>query len=112
VDLVGRRFLDELDLQRLIGFLEKAKSLFFCHFCAYERIVLGHYLPHTLFDFRQVFLSERSWCEEVVVEAVVDGRTNAKLHLWEKVLYSRGEYMRRAVAECGKRVIFAHRQSR
>ena len=51
-------------------------------------------LPHALFDFFEIFGGEGVGAVEVVVEAVVDGRTDAELGFGEQLQHGGGEQVR------------------
>ena len=69
--------IEALELERIVG--EPYARLAERHFFAHERILLGHDLLHLGFERRQIIGRERLLDFEVVVEAVLDGRTEADL---------------------------------
>ena len=89
----------QLAFEFLIALAVKLERLGFGNQFALVRNILGRELVHLRFDFRQVFRSERLFAHEFVEESVISGRTNAQLHLGEKLQHRRGQQMRGGMAE-------------
>ena len=62
----------------------------------------GLLLAHLRLDLLEVGGRERSWQVEVVVEAVLDGGTDAELRVGEELEHGRGHHVRRAVPHRGE----------
>src|SRR6516165_2019727 len=56
-------------------------------------------LAHLLFNGREIFRRERRVAEEIVIEAIVDHRTNRDLGAGPQSLHGLGEHMRSIVAD-------------
>ena len=91
--LVFRNGVDQLDLERLavvgehlLGFVAGPDFLG-------ERFVARDDLAHLLLDRREVFRGERLVAEEVVVEAVLDGRADGHLGARPQALHRFGEHV-------------------
>ena len=69
------------------------------HFRAHDRLVLLREFRHARLDGGQVLGRERALVREVVVEAVLDDRTDRHLRVGEQFLDRVGEQVRRRVAD-------------
>mmetsp|Transcript_2756 Transcript_2756/g.8369 ORF Transcript_2756/g.8369 Transcript_2756/m.8369 type:complete len:354 (-) Transcript_2756:273-1334(-) len=82
--------LQDLELVRFAGLLDSSLGLLAADFLATEWQLLADNLVHLLFYLLQVLLGERLRRIKVVVEAVVDPRSNRYLSLGEQPLYGHG----------------------
>ena len=89
--------LDQLHLQRLAPVAEERLGLRLRHHPALVAQVAGRDLGHLPFDRLEVVGNERTVDDEVVEEAVVDGRSDAAPRLREQRRHRRGQEMRGAV---------------
>ena len=99
----------ELDLERLALFLEEALGLVARHHCLREWLVARDDLAHALLDRREILRGERLGAVEIVVETVLDHRTDRHLSVRPQRLHRVGEHMRRVVADKleGARIVAA-----
>ena len=97
--LVRRDRVDQLDLE---GFALVAKNLLGLfarpHFLG-EGFVARDDLAHLLLDGVEVFRRERLIAEEVVIEAVLDHRSDGDLRARPKALHRFGEHVRGVMAD-------------
>src|SRR2546425_11788220 len=84
---IGPQVLDALELQGISG--EATLGRRAVHLLADERVVRRRDLAHLRLDLRQVLGRERRGHPEVVVEAVLDGRTEADLGAREQLSHRR-----------------------
>jgi hypothetical protein len=103
LDVVARRdraalLLDQLHLQRLAARREVRLGVFLGAQLADEGQVAGRDLAHPLFDGGQILGNEGPLHDEVVVEAVVEGRADAALRPREQLEDRRRQEVRGAVA--------------
>ena len=94
-----RQVLDELDLEGLVRRAEQLESFRARQLLAGNRQVLGDDLGHLLLDAREVGLADRLGKEEVVVEAVLDGRPDGVLGAREQAQNGLRHDVRRGVAD-------------
>ena len=94
----GDEVVDDLDLERLVALDHERASLGRRHLAQLERMVRGDALAHPRLDRGQVVGRERARQEQVVVEAVVDDRTDPQLRAREHVHDRFGEDVRSRVA--------------
>ena len=73
------QIVDELDLVRLSCLLKELKRFLAADFLSLEPQVLLDNLLHFLFDIREIALAQLAIHIDVIIEAVVDGRTDGKL---------------------------------
>ena len=78
---------EDLHLERLTALAEEADRFLTRHLLPLERIRGLRDLPHDLFDLHEVFRCERLGFREVVVEAVLDRRTDRDAHGREQTLH-------------------------
>ena len=97
--LVGGNGVDQLDLECFAFLLEEAFRLPARDDGLPKRFVAGDDLTHALLDRREILGRERLGTIEVVVEAVLDDRSNGDLRSRPKRLYRLGEHMRRIVTD-------------
>ena len=97
--LVGRDRRDDLRLVVLADRLEIAHRLVARHQRAGDRLVLLRELDHLVFDRLEIFGRERPLEREVVVEAVLDHRSDRHLRIGEQFLDRVGEQMRGRVTD-------------
>ena len=92
VALRGRdEVVDDLDLERLVAFDHERTRFGRCHLAQLERMVGGDARAHARLDHGQVVRRQRARQEQVVVEAVVDDRTDPELRAREQVHHRFGE---------------------
>ena len=70
-----------------------------------ERVIRRHVLAHEGFEVGKIVRRERSREQEVVIEAIVRGRPDAKLRIREHVQHGRGQYVRGRVPHAVERVV-------
>ena len=97
--LVGRDRRDDLGLVVLAQALEELHRVVARHLRAHDGLVLLRELRHALLDRGEVLRRERALVREVVVEAVLDHRTDRHLRVGEQFLDRVGEQVRRRVAD-------------
>ncbi len=97
--LVRRDRRDDLGLVVLAQRLEIRNRVVARHQLARHRLVLFRELRHLAFDGDQVFGRERALEREIVVEAVLDHRSDRHLRVGEELLHRIGEQMRRRMAD-------------
>ncbi len=97
--LVLRDRVDELDLERLALVAEHALGLVARPHLPGEGRVARDDLAHLLLDRGEVLGRERRVAEEVVIEAVVDHRTDGDLRAGPQALDRFGQHMRGVVAD-------------
>ena len=78
---------NEFHLIGLILFLHEANSLLAGEFETLKRQVFGNYLCNFLFNLRKIFGAERNIRVKVVVEAVIDRRSDCKLDFRPKAFH-------------------------
>ncbi len=88
---------DELELELLLGQL--GPGLVLGDDATREALALPDDVAHLLLDGREVLGRERPLGQEVVVEAVLDGRTDAEQRPGEQLLHGLGQHVRRRVAQ-------------
>src|SRR5215471_1204678 len=93
---------DDLHLERLALLLEEADGFLASELRALEGGVGLGQLAHPRFDPLEVLRREGLGLGEVVVEAVLDGRTDGDLDLGEELLHGLRHEMRRGVTERGQ----------
>jgi len=93
---------DELLLVRLA--FERVARLKAVEHGALERLFFGDDLAHALLDGRKVLRRERPIDVEVVVEAVLDRRTDAEPHRREQVFHRFGHHVRGRVPQDAQRL--------
>ena len=103
LDVVDRRdraalLLDQLHLERLAAGREERLGVLLGVQFADEGQVARRDLAHPLLDGRQILGDERPLHDEVVVEAVVEGRSDPALGAREQLEDRRRQEVRRAVA--------------
>ena len=99
VALGGRgEVVDDLDLERLVALDERGPRRLRGLLAELERVVGGDALAHPRLDGGQVLRGQRSRQQEVVVEAIVDDRTDAELRAREQVQDGLCQHVRGAVA--------------
>ena len=99
-DIFSRRnALDQLGLVGLADVLEMLDRLVARPHFARGRQAGLHDLMHLGFDLRQVFGRKRLLAREVVIEAVVDRRTDGHLGARIEILHRHGQDMRGVVAD-------------
>ena len=74
-----------------------------CHFFAHKRVLLGDDLLHLRFERHQVFRGERLINFEVVVKAVVNGRTEADFCVGTETTHGRGQNVGTGVSQYTER---------
>src|SRR5262245_17210682 len=92
--LPGRLLFDQLHLQRLAALLEEVDRFLPRPQLALEDEVVAGQLLHLLLDRLEIFGYERALDDEVVVEAVLERRTDAALHVREQRRDRRGQQVR------------------
>ncbi len=97
--LICRNGLDEFDLEGLARFFEMGNRLIAAPDFPHESFVLRNDLAHFLFDRRKIFGREGLGAEEIVIEAIVDHRTDGDLRARIKHLHGFGEHMGAIVAD-------------
>ena len=103
--------VDDLDLERLAALLEQPDRLGPRQIHrVLERQVGGLLLAHLGLDLLEVGGRQRARQVEVVIEAVLDGGTDAELRLGEELEHGRGHHVRRAVTHRGEVVAVARPQ--
>ncbi len=101
-DLVGALEVGEtLQLERIIH--EQCPGVLQRHFRANEGVLLEYHLPHLGFEGRKVLGRERLLDLEVVIEAIVNGRTESDLRIGAQAPHGRRENMRSGVTQHGQR---------
>ena len=95
-DVVGALF-DELDLHRLVHLAVFFEAGFLFGEAALVLQVLRLEFPHLLLDALQVFGAERLAAVEIVVEAVLHGRSDAQLGVGEQFEHRGGQQVRGGV---------------
>ena len=100
-DLVVAQLGEALELEGVVD--EAALRLGAIHLFADERILLGRDLPHLVLEPGEILGGERLGDLEVVVEAFVDGRTEADLRVGAKASHGRGQHVRRGMPEHAQR---------
>ena len=63
----------------------------------HKGVLRGDALPHALLDGGQIVRRQRARQLHVVVEAVLDGRTDGELRAWEQLLHRLRHHVRGAV---------------
>ena len=96
--LACRLLLDQLHLERLAALREEVDRLLPRPYLPLVDVVLRRELLHLRFDRLEVFRHERTFDDEVVVEAVIDRRTDAALHFRKKRRHRGGQQVRRRMA--------------
>ena len=86
-DLVGRNVLDDAGLVLLTPRAEKGHRLVARHFAALHLQIVGDDLLHLVLDRLQIFGAKRLVAGKIVVEAIVDRRTDRDLGAREQALY-------------------------
>ena len=94
----GEEVVDDLDLERLVALDEEGAGLVRASLAELERVVGGDALAHPRLDRREVVGRQRARQQEVVVEAVGDGRPDAELRAREQVQDRLGHDVGGAVA--------------
>ena len=95
--LILRQVLDHLDLIRLLPALHQRDSLFSGESVVFQFVPLLDDLLHFLLDLVQVLSVQ--WTQiEIVVETVLDGRSDGQLGLWEQVLHRLRQHVGAGVA--------------
>ena len=97
--LAWRDRVDQFDLERLALGLEKALRLLARDHSFHERLVARDDLAHALLDCREVLGGERLGAVEVVIEAVLDHRSDGDLGIGPERLHRVGEHMGRVVTD-------------
>ena len=81
------KFADELALVFVTGFLEVLESVRLGHVLADEVLLLAGQLKHSLLDLGEISVCDLAAAQiHVIVESVLDGRSDAELDTWEYVL--------------------------
>src|SRR5580704_7097390 len=101
---VGGFFFDELALKNLVGFFVELDGFRLGDEFALVLQILGGELVHFLFDFLEIFGSERLIAEKFVKESGVDRRANAEFYVGIKLHHRGGEKMRGGVAKDVERI--------
>ena len=94
--LVLRDFADYLQLQGFISV--ESKSFVSRVFAVFEGEISGDDLLHAAFDSLQVFIAKGFGREEVVIEAVLRGRTDGELYVREHLRDHIRHHVRRRMA--------------
>ena len=94
----GLQVVKDLDLEGLPASLEEQPAFLERHFFAHEWMVGGDGSAHPGFDGGEVVGGQRARQEEVVVEAVVDRRSDSQLGFWKHANDSFSHDVRRGVA--------------
>ena len=102
-------FGDQLALHGLI--FVQLQAFYFFDVMALVRQVAGLDLPHFLFDFFQIFGRKSLRALEVVIETVLDRRTNAQLGFGKQFEHRRRQQMRRRMAINFQRLWILRRQN-
>ena len=89
----------DLHLERLAPLLEEPDRRLARHLLADERMIGEDDLAHRGFDPLEISGSERRRLQEVVVEAILDGRADGDLDLGEQPLHRLRHDVRRRVAQ-------------
>ena len=97
--LVAGNGVDQLDLEGLALVAKHLLGLLAVPDVPGERLVARDDLAHLLFDRGEIFRRERLVAEEVVVEAVLDHRTDGHLRAGPQRLHGFGEHVRAVVAD-------------
>ncbi len=93
--------VDKLTLIVLSPFGELLQSIFFGDGCTHELLFACHELLHLLLNLLEVSIFEGyafGWID-IVVEAILDSRTNTELDTWPKLLECLCHQVRRGVPE-------------
>ena len=98
-DPIPSLFAHELHLQELPLLLEDPNRVFLVQDLPFERDALPDQLAHPRLDPLQVLPREGLFDDEVVVEAVLDGRADPVAGVGEQILDRCGQQVRRAVTE-------------
>mmetsp|Transcript_5580 Transcript_5580/g.14507 ORF Transcript_5580/g.14507 Transcript_5580/m.14507 type:complete len:283 (-) Transcript_5580:177-1025(-) len=105
----GDRFLldgvKNFELVWLVDSLDARLRLVARHLLTHDGKFLSDDFLHFLFDFLQVRVRERLLGVKVVVEPVVDPRSDGHLHVREEPLRRHGKYVRGAVPDAQKFVV-------
>src|SRR5437762_13629927 len=107
---LGCFFFHQLALENLVALFVEVQSFRLRDEFALVWQILRRELVHLLFDFGEVFLSERLITQEFVEKARVDGRTDAQLHVGIQLHHRSGEQMRRGMAEHKERIGISFRE--
>ncbi len=99
--------LDELELVRLVGLF--GKRLFFGHHTAAEGLGRLDDALHALLDGLQVIRGERGLHIEIVVESVLDDRSDAELGVRTNLLDGLSHHMGRGVTHDGQTILAVKR---
>jgi hypothetical protein len=97
--LARRNAADDLGLVLLAHGEEVLHRLVARQHATRDRLVLRGKLRHALFDRLQVLRRERPLVGEVVIEAVLDHRTDRDLRVGEEILHRIGQQVRRRMAD-------------
>ncbi len=102
--LVADQVVDQLDLVVLLFCGEPLAGLRHGQIGALEGLAGAHVLAHAGFDRREVLLRNHDPVGEleVVVEAVLDRRSNRDLHSWVELEDGLGQHMGGVVADQGE----------
>ena len=96
--MLGDQFRPVLPLVRLAHFLDALQRLGGREVFLVKALALLDDLPHAPFELREIRLGQRLAQEEVVVEAVLDGRTETQGGAGTQLQHRLRKHMRQAVA--------------
>src|SRR5690606_1924875 len=85
---VARNGLDDLNLVLLAHLFKHGDSIFTAHQLTGNSKVVFDDVLHATFNFFQILIRKRSFVGEIVIEAVLDHRTDGYLGFREQTLYS------------------------
>src|SRR5205085_4766694 len=97
--LIRRQIADQLHLVRLAEFVFQGDRLLAREHTPFKRLSASDYLPHLLLDLRQVFIRNRPWQLEIVIESVLDRRPDGVLHPRKQLPHRLGHDVGSGVAE-------------
>ncbi len=97
--LACRNAGDDLGLVMLTHGLKKAHGSIAVHDLSGHGLVLAGQFAHLRLDGGEVFRRQRALVGEIVIEAIVDHRTNRDLKVWEQALGGVGQQVRRGVPD-------------
>ena len=101
---LGGFFFDQLALENLIGFFIELDGFGFRHELALVGEILSGEFVHFVFDFFEIFGSERLLAKKFVEKAGVDRGADAELYVGIKLHHRGGEKMCRGMAKDVERV--------
>ena len=92
-------FFDEFTLESLIALFVELEGFGFGNEFALVRQVLRSELVHLLFNFREIFRSERLVAQKFVEKTGIGRRANAELDVGIELHHRGGEQVRRGMPE-------------